>query len=297
MSDAARTYLEQVFNIMKTRSIKRLTIIWDAFHSNIFNTASNAQTISGVYPAIREALSMLADGHSSYTPPAGAGATIFVPTRTCRSSGAPNPSISAPVGYVRIGAFSGTTTEAIAFANMIQGIIANGDRDDLVGWIVDLRGNGGGNMWPMVAGVGPILGDGVVGNFIDPTGAVSSWEYRAGASILSGTPVVRVETPYRLRRASPKVAVLLDNGVASSGEAVAIAFRQRPNTRSFGSATCGLSTANSSFTLSDGAVLNLTVAVMADRTRTTYGDQVPPDEPTGDPNDTVQRAIAWLRSP
>jgi len=35
------------------------------------------------------------------------------------------------------------------------------------------------------------------------------------------------------------VAVLSDNGIASSGEATLIAFRQRPNTRSFGDATCG----------------------------------------------------------
>ena len=37
-----------------------------------------------------------------------------------------------------------------------------------IGWIVDLRGNGGGNMWPMLAGIGPILGEGIAGYFIDP---------------------------------------------------------------------------------------------------------------------------------
>src|SRR5687768_15484425 len=77
---------------------------------------------------------------------------------------------------------------------------------------------------------------------------------------------------------NPKVAVLVDNGVASSGEATFIAFRKRANTRSFGVATCGLSTANRGFVLSDGALLNLTVSVMADRAKTKYGDQVQPDE-------------------
>jgi hypothetical protein len=295
MSEQARTYLEQLFTIMKTRSINRLTIDWDAFHTRIFNTAAGAQSVSSLYPAIREALTLLADGHSSYVPPAGGGTTIFVPLRTCRPSGAATPSISGPIGYVRIGAFSGTTEQATAFANMIQGAISVADRDDLVGWIVDLRGNGGGNMWPMIAGVGPILGDGVNGHFIDPMGQTSSWEYRDGASYLGTAALVRVATPYKLRRPSPKVAVLIDNGVASSGEAVVIAFRQRPNTRSFGTATCGLSTANSTFPLGDGATLNLTVSVMADRTRTPYGNQVPPDEVTTDANETVQRAVAWLR--
>ena len=292
--DATRTYLEQMFTIMKTRSIKRFTIDWDAFHTHILSTAAGAQSIPGLFPAIREALTLLGDGHSSYFP--ASGATIFVPTRTCRASGATTPILNAPIGYVRIGAFSGSTSEGIAFANSIQSTIAAGDRDGLIGWIVDLRGNGGGNMWPMLAGIGPVLGDGVDGHFIEPTGAVSAWEYRDGAAMLGGTTIVRVDSPYRLRRSSPKVAVLTDNGVASSGEAIVIAFRQRPNTRSFGGATCGLSTANSSFVLSDGATLNLTVSVMADRTRTPYGDMVSPDEVVSDPNLAVQRAVAWLQS-
>jgi len=65
---------------------------------------------------------------------------------------------------------------------------ASADRDDLIGWIVDLRGNGGGNMWPMLAGVGPVLGEGVVGSSsirpewktfgstaTEPRGTMASW--------------------------------------------------------------------------------------------------------------------------
>ena len=76
----------------------------------------------------------------------------------------------------------------------------------------------------------------------------------------------------------------------------AIAFRERPQTRSFGTAMCGLSTANGGFPLSDGAVLILTVAVMADRTKNTYGDSIIPEEVITDPDQVVQRAVAWLQS-
>ena len=152
----------------------------------------------------------------------------------------------------------------MTFADAIQRRIAALDHDDLAGWIVDLRGNGGGNMWPMIAGVGPIVGEGILGYFVDPVGVESVWEYPTGASFLDGAQYARVTTPYILRRQNPRVAVLTNNGVASSGEAVAIAFRQRPNTRSFGTATCGLSTSNRGYPLSDGAVLYLTTSVMAD---------------------------------
>ena len=149
-------------------------------------------------------------------------------------------------------------------------------------------------MWPMVAGVGPIIGEGVLGYFINPAGFENVWEYRDGASWNGGVMVQRVDAPYTLIRQRPKVAVLVDNGIASSGEAVVIAFKQRPDTRFFGAATCGLSTANSSFTLSDGAQLILTVAVMADRTKARYGDSIQPDETVTDPTQTVQTAIEWI---
>jgi hypothetical protein len=57
-----------------------------------------------------------------------------------------------------------------------------------------------------------------------------------------------------------------------------------------------LSTANAPFTLSDGAVLNLTTSVMADRTKARYGDVVPPDELITNRDEVIARAIAWLTS-
>ena len=75
----------------------------------------------------------------------------------------------------------------------------------------------------------------------------------------------RVAAPYELHRPDSRVAVLTNQAVASSGEAIAVAFRGRPGTRTFGADTCGLPTANESYTLSDGATLFLTVAREADR--------------------------------
>ena len=118
--------------------------------------------------------------------------------------------------------------QANGYARQIQDAIAAADRDGLIGWIVDLRSNGGGNMWPMIAGLGPILGEGPLGYFIGPTGTETLWEYRNGASTSGGTTISTVSPPYVLKRQQPRVAVLSDVGVASSGEATLIAFRQRP---------------------------------------------------------------------
>jgi len=290
----AHAYLEQLIALMEANSINRLTIDWMMFRASVFAQASSAQTIADTYPAIRTALGLLGDGHSSYR--SSTGTVISVPNRSCSASEVGMPALPGTIGYVKVGAFSGSGTEATTFANSIQRVIMSADRDNLIGWIVDVRGNVGGNMWPMVAGVGPVLGEGVIGYFVDPAGVESRWEYRDGASWQAGVVQQRIDAPYRLRRDRPRVAVLTDNRVASSGEATVIAFRGRPDTRSFGAATCGLSTANRGFPMSDGATLILTVAVMADRTRTRYGDSILPDEVVTDPDQAAQRALAWLQS-
>ena len=56
-----------------------------------------------------------------------------------------------------------------------------------------------------------------------------------------------------------------------------------------------LSTVNLGYPLTDGAQLLLTVGVMADRTKTRYGDIVVPDEVISDQSEAVQRAVAWIR--
>ena len=285
-------HLNQMVDVMQNNSINRLSINWTSFRSIVLARAAGAQNIPAAYSAIREALAMLGDNHSSYRAPDGT--VLFAGGTNCTAVTVSSPVVPNNIGYVRVTSFSGGGDLATAFANEIQNVIVTADRADLVGWVVDLRGNGGGNMWPMLAGVGPVLGEGVAGHFITPTGARSAWEYRDGAAWNSGQAVQRTTVTYRLRRERPRVAVLTDGRVASSGEAIAVAFRQRPDTRSFGTPTCGLSTANAGFGLSEGASLNLTVALMADRTGAPYGSALAPDETITVPETLVQRALAWV---
>jgi C-terminal processing protease CtpA/Prc len=147
------------------------------------------------------------------------------------------------------------------------------------------------------------LGNGTAGFFVGADKRATPWGYLDGEAWLdlgeSAGPrtLSLAKAPHKLSVANPRVAVLTDVGVASSGEAIAIAFRGRPNTRSFGTRTCGLSTAVEQFRLSNGARLAVVIGVMADRTMKAYGGAVEPDESTSDPAQSVARAVAWLRSP
>lgn len=291
-SQAVQTYLDQLISEMEQYSINRKTIDWTSFKQQVTNKAQGAQTIADTYPAIELALTLLADNHSSYTTSTGA---VLIGSRTIHCTDGTPTAVPAnsKIGYVKITAFSGSDDAATNFAQSVQNAIKQADTDSIKGWIVDLRGNTGGNMWPMLAGIGPILGDGIAGYFITPDGAITSWGYQNGSSILGQAVAVSLTNPYVLRSPTPKVAVLTSQVTASSGEAIAISFKTRPNTRSFGSPTCGLSTANATKVLSDGAVLNLTQGAMADRTKTLYGKQVQPDEVLYSA-EAVDKAMAWI---
>jgi C-terminal processing protease CtpA/Prc len=98
------------------------------------------------------------------------------------------------------------------------------------------------------------------------------------------------------------VAVLTGPRTGSSGEAVTISFKGRARTRSFGSPTAGLSTANATYALPDGSMIVLTTAIEADRTGKTYGQKVDPDEVIAGPNSsaaesdsTAAAAVRWLK--
>jgi carboxyl-terminal processing protease len=297
MSPEAKAHLDELLELMQRHSINRLTIDWDDFRKKVFAKATGAKSIEDTRPAVEEALRLLADRHSFYQPKFGSvirwGTCTTVPVSTAPVS---RPEVPSTVGYIRVSAFLGTSTEAAFYSDFIQQTIKFADSRGVTGWLVDLRQNTGGNMLPMITGLSPILGDGALVYFVDPTGAKVVWELRDGVAFINGNVVDQNQATYRIQNEAPRVAVLTDALTASAGEAVAIAFKGRSGTRSFGTPTCGASTANQAFPLSNGDMLILTGAVMADRTEKPYGGPVVPDEVIEDPATAVERAIEWLKA-
>ncbi|HEU4324701.1 MAG TPA: S41 family peptidase [Roseiflexaceae bacterium] len=291
MSPEATAYLEHALGLMQQRSLNRHRIDWTHFRWRLFKIAEGAQTSADTHSAIRFMVGQLGDGHSAFLPPAGAAEPEADQNQPLPRS----ELVAGRIGYLSLPYLLGDGPHADAYAAGLHAQIRDLDAQGPCGWIVDLSENQGGNMWPMLAGIGPVLGEGEAGRFVDPDGVITSWSYRDGAALLETTPMARVQQPYTLKQAAAPVAVITGERTASSGEAIAVAFRQRPSARSFGAATAGLSTGNETHQLSDGATLVLTEVVMGDRTGGVYGGALDPDEPTGwfGPSGR-ERAQAWL---
>jgi len=278
---AMREYVDNALDIMQEWSLRRDSLDWEAIRAEAHALAREAVTTEETYPAIRRALRALGDNHSFLRPPqptggsaAGSATRPSPPSPTSRRLG-------ADIALVTVPAFAGADLEG--FAAIIDRRIAEVDGPTICGWVVDLRGNGGGNMWPMLSGLRSILGPAPLGAFRSPTGVGDPWTYS----------VASPRTP--LNRDRPPVAVLTDARTASSGEAVVIAFHGRPNTRFFGEPTAGVSTANRGFPLEDGALLVVTVATMLDRDGHEYAGRIEPDELVSAATAEAP-AIEWLRT-
>ncbi len=291
----AHIYLSAALDIMEFNSVRRYEIDWTSFREDTFAEAAGIMTVPETYPVIESALERLGDGHSFFREP--------VSSAPGAEGDAPTADLFDDVGYLDVPAFSGGGMDGDSLALLYHGLIEGVDTMAVepCRWVVDLRGNTGGNMWPMIAGVGPILGEDTVGFFVDPDSIFRPWTYAEGEARINGSPVNAAAPAYALERSAPHVAVLTDSLTASSGEAVAVAFRGRSGTRSFGQSTWGLSTANAPFLLDDGAVIFLTVSTMADRARMVYGGALDPDEvvageKTGDPqtDEVLEAALTWL---
>ncbi len=292
-SPAVQKYLEEVVRIMQANFVNRSAINWVVFKQNLLAKARGANTIEQAYPAVEYAVAALGDKHTQFycaRPIKGAEippAKLFPPY--------PDEPVPEDIGYIRISWVVGSQEKLAAYIANIQAQIKEQDKPALKGWIVDLRGNMGGSMSPMLVGVGPVLGEDTVGYFFDSNNTKTAWRYEKGKALVDGNIEAETAIYYTLKSANPVVAVLTDTLTASSGEAVVVAFKGRKHTRSFGAGTCGVSTSRSRFYLSDGSVLLLTTAVFADRRLVRYGHSIAPDEPLR-PAEIVPRAIRWIRA-
>lgn len=296
IAGSASKYLAAAIAIVRTNALHRDRVDWPRVEREANLLAGGAANEAETYGAIGHVLAALRDGHSSFRAPS----TMRAITTNARTDDFNLESTRVHgAGYLSIPGFSGgEASRNAAFAAELKARIATLRAQGVAGWVIDLRDNTGGNMWPMLEGLASLLGDGRIGAFVG-NGPAVPWVVRGG--IPSADPHAK-DAP---AGAGERVAVITGPRTTSSGEAVAVAFRGTAGTRAFGTGTGGLSTANRPFALADGATILLTVSRFADRSGTPYGEVVKPDEevPPPQPGTAIEEdpaviaAATWVTRP
>lgn len=276
-SPEALDYIDEAIGKIRINAYHEGRVDWERAREAAKAIASGAVTTSDAHPAVSSLLRSLKDHHSFFSPPSAARERS---ENTRTDDFVIGSSRVLGKAFVSVPGFVGNhPVRTGAFADELKGRIRALADDRPCGWIVDLRGNTGGNMYPMLDGLVPLLGEGTLGYFVDRQSR-SAWyvrDGRVGPAVEAAVAAGKV-APFLVDGGKPPIAVLTGPRTASSGEAVAVSFRERPDTRSFGQPTAGLSTANRGVRMSDGAMLLIMTSLFADRTGRTFGDKLSPDE-------------------
>lgn len=320
---AGQRFVEEFLAKAKANDWKYDAATWPKIAAEARRRAADTTDALSAYPIVADVLWQMGDEHGALDP--GEKHTeeykarygkLWSEPRSHRPASALMDRAEVVVSDVAVGARSARVVilphlfqnqDEPAYARKVLDAIAGANA---CGFVIDLRGNVGGDMWPMLVAVAPLLGTESPGAFTSRTEGLDRWFVRGGRS--GGRHANgKVETAFTLAgwRAPPAglaelpVALLLDDGTLSAGEAVAVAFAGRPGARSFGKKTYGLSTANTPFPLGDGVRVWMAVGVYQDRAGKNYPDGVAPDvevdaaiDAAAGRDPALDAARAWLAS-
>src|SRR5215831_11300683 len=169
----ASRLLDEAFSIMQKNYYKREGVNWDSLYRAAKERLVDADNCDDIYSIIDWCFRQFDEHHSFIMPPSRAAIYNY---DTARLSAKPTlhqlvgeikgEMIDGGIGYITVPWIRTTDPDICTkLADSLQQVIATLDRHGISKWIIDLRSNSGGNCWPMLAGIGPLLGEGICGYF------------------------------------------------------------------------------------------------------------------------------------
>ena len=271
------TYVRDAIQHMDRKGLYAEGEAWEAAKKDALS--QDPETLEEAQEIINKA-AKIAGGKHSYLMPADKAQA-----REKRSNEEVSPNVTMRedgICMIQLPAFAGDDENCLRYAKTVLDSIP----DTVKGVCIDLRGNHGGNMYPMIAAIHRFLPDDVFLKFKmrRRLQSVMPINKEFVAKVVGIDIEPRINCP---------VAILTDDATASSGEAVLLSFRGLDNVRVFGSPTAGYASANESIIFYNGSILALTVSCDIARTGEVFSeDPIVPDINTESPEED---AMSWLK--
>jgi len=273
----------EALRLLQTHAYFADRVDWDSVTAQVSRAANQG---ASVVWALRPVWRALGDRHSFLRPARAQPEATLDAEGNVPDGWRPPPDL----GYLRLPAISAgpRTPAALRYVEAAWARLREQPRP--AGWVLDLRGNSGGSVVPMLAAVGPLLGEGEWLSYQRRDGSRLSYRYSAGEVLAGGHRVLHAPSP-PTNDPQTAVAVLVDQRTASAAEGVVVAFRGRDRTRILGVPTAGVPTGNASYELADGSVLFITTSLAVDHRGRCYAAALEPDMEGGLPE-----AHSWLNA-
>lgn len=311
--------VDSVYSFMKRNSVFRNTVNWEKTDRDFVTCIRSAKTLNDTMNCFVWMLKELNDVHTNifinnqyyghYNPVDSATYVRIKPLRERATSEANKPFLSLlnkEYVYVRVPAYSTYDPVQInKFGQALYDSICSYDNKKIKGFIIDLRLNGGGNMYPMLCGISSLLGNTTIGFETDMDGnEVRKWEIKDNNFIIGGYQVTDIKKSCQADHTTIPVTVLTGPMTGSSGSMTAISLKKRENTIFIGEPTAeGYTTSNGYFQFAPALFMNFATNFVADRTKQIYKKSVSPDQTIigGDnfedllKDEKIKAALLWLK--
>ncbi len=194
--------------------------------------------------------------------------------------------------------------DIILARDYIRETICSLKRNQPDGWIIDLRCDTGGNMHPMMAGIGQLIPNADLGGDTkDGETFFNKWSLKNGNFLENGYANYPEPLKCEELQNEQRIAVLISRYTASSGEVVASSLKGQNNIKLIGEKTAGLSSTNGWHVLSDKWVLAPMIGYFMSKDKTVHNNGVVPDiEVKEDLNlenlfegIMIERALDWIK--
>lgn len=316
----SRITLDSIIAVAKQHSLYKHTVKWDSVES-VMTSNLKGDSISAIIEPVEYMFNELKDFHGAlyvngnrynsyyktdYHYPVDRDLYNSINSMRSEVNG---ELLDGQIAYVKIPHFYTANQEQIStYTSEVRSVICNLKRNNPIGWIIDLRLNIGGNMYPMISGLGELYPNLFLGgDSKDGEKYHSNWHIEKGDLHMWDTPMTSTTIQCNPNETNineeKKVVFLIGRYTASSGEAVASAFKGQKNTRLIGEITSGWSSTTGWFQINDNVLFSPTVAYFMSKDSTLHKDGVVPDEIIVEElktdslltNITLQRSIEWIK--
>jgi len=288
-NDSVKHYIDKTLLTIQDNALNKNKINWEALRIDIYEktkSTNNVQEILFIYPYLFQKIEdhhgWLSYKNKNYrwNKESRTQDNDIVKDAVKKYKDVYSTLLNKNIGYLRIPGnndFSATKMDSIA-SNIVDEIDKI-NSTKIKGWIIDLRINTGGNMYPMIAGISELIGNNEkIGGFINSDNqSEGEWFLKNGNVYVDSNQVLdsqKLEKP--IKKQLP-IAVLISGYTASSGEMTAISLIGRNKTKLFGEESAGYTTTNQGFKIDENSGLNLAVDYVTDRTGKIYVENIKPD--------------------
>lgn len=320
LAEDSNTILDSIIQITKRNAYHSDRVDWEDLTKEMFAISAAQDSINKVGKPVEHMFKTLGDYHGMLIYDCKAGFS-YRP----EDIGIPKDSIYKQIGRTKINApytvigkliqsniayveILGTgmmqPPQIVAARDSLRSVICSLKAEKPNGWILDLRCNIGGNMHPMMAGIGELFPNGDLGGDTkDGVTYNSTWSLQDGNFQENGYANYSAELQCPNESNTKRIAVLTSRYTASAGEVVVSSLKAQKGVKIIGEKKSGLSSSNGWFVLPEKWILASMVGYYMSVDKTVHKDGIVPDFGVIEVLDLddltkgqqIDRAIKWIK--